>query len=290
MQKKQILIWTIAGVLALAVLTAGILMAVFRHPAPEEPGTGTGEATEERSEPVSDAETEPGTAEEPSGETEPVSEQESESATDPETEPATGLAALFPDAASYGVTDAEIRDRILVLTCRTEGEAEMTREDLKDLMKLYLAVAELDPQDRYTRVSVTVRNAQGNTVYDDTRRLPVPDPGRMPIEEVNLETVRAGINDRVAAFFTYSCKEVSLGEFEGIPIVNVTIQSTNTMLLPVLLASGLTGNIVLDTLGYYEVAFSNVQLVDANSGEILVWVIAQEDWDLALIWLAPQFR
>ncbi|MBQ4290702.1 MAG: hypothetical protein II719_05855, partial [Clostridia bacterium] len=97
MQKKPILIWTIAGALALAVLTAGILMAVFRHPAPEEPGTGTGEATEERSEPASDAETEPGTAEEPSGETEPVSE------------PATGLAALFPDAASYGVTDAEIR-------------------------------------------------------------------------------------------------------------------------------------------------------------------------------------
>ncbi|MBQ4290484.1 MAG: hypothetical protein II719_04745, partial [Clostridia bacterium] len=165
-----------------------------------------------------------------------------------------------------------------------------TREDLKELMKLYLAVAQLDPQDRYTRVSVTVRNAQGNAVYEDTRRLPVPDPGRMPIEEVNLETVRAGINDRVAAFFTYSCKEVSLGEFEGLPIVNVTISSTNTMLLPLLLSSGLTGNIVLDTLGYYEVAFSTVQLVDENSGEILVWVIAQEDWDLALIWLAPQFR
>ena len=278
MQKKPILIWTIAGALALAVLTAGILMAVFRHPAPEEPGTGTGEATEERSEPVSDAETEPGTAEEPSGETEPVSE------------PATGPAALFPDAASYGVTDAEIRDRILYLTCRTGGEAEMTREDLKELMKLYLAVAQLDPQDRYSRVSVTVRSAQGNPVYEDTRRLPVPDPGRMPIEEVNLETVRAGINDRVAAFFTYSCQEVSLGEFEGLPIVNVTISSTNTMLLPLLLSSGLTGNIVLDTLGYYEVAFSTVQLVDENSGEILVWVIAQEDWDLALIWLAPQFR
>ena len=134
-----------------------------------------------------------------------------------------------------------------------------------------------------------VEAAAGKTVYEDTRKLPVSDPDRLPPEELNLETIRSGIDAQVGAYLFYSCKEVTMRDRDGLPTVDITISSTFSSSVSLLLASGLTEQILLDTMGYYEVGFATIQLVDAYTGEILIWSICHEDWDLALIWLGPRF-